>query len=214
VRSAAIAEEIVLDVFLHIWKIRQELPGITHLTTYLFTCVRNRALNHLRRKKLPVYAVDESIFEVATTSPDPENTYIAILIVYSFEDAKEVYSISKDIMMEVMVSDAEKLRAFDNTGVSWSNVVAFVTHTQPTDPNIFSMIHEKGAMCIVGSSRTIDKAFTAAGDKDIDGLRQGYHRIINEGADIIEADLGIEAGTTLMNIKNGSSSKRSYFMHN
>jgi RNA polymerase sigma factor (sigma-70 family) len=48
VRSHAHAEEIVHDVFLAVWKRRQEWAPRTGIGTYLYTAVRNRALKVIR----------------------------------------------------------------------------------------------------------------------------------------------------------------------
>jgi RNA polymerase sigma-70 factor (ECF subfamily) len=47
VRSQAVAEEIVQDVFFVLWMKRERLSG-SALRAYLFTAARNRALHHLR----------------------------------------------------------------------------------------------------------------------------------------------------------------------
>ncbi|MFL5579389.1 MAG: RNA polymerase sigma-70 factor [Gemmatimonadaceae bacterium] len=51
VRSGAVAEEIVQDVFLNLWRGRDRLAGEGTLRAYLFQAVRNRALNHLRHAR-------------------------------------------------------------------------------------------------------------------------------------------------------------------
>ena len=51
VRSQAVAEELVQDLFLAVWLRRAELSA-TALRGYLFTAARNRALHHLRRQSL------------------------------------------------------------------------------------------------------------------------------------------------------------------
>ena len=135
----------------------------------------------------------------------------AIVIAYSFDDAKRCYAMDKNIIMEVMMPDKQAVASFDSTGVSWQNVVAFVTHTQPKDKGIFELIHSKGAMCIMGSSRSVDKDFAAGKIKGVDELEKQYHALISEGADIIEADMGIEAGAALEKIKPSKSSKSKYF---
>jgi RNA polymerase sigma-70 factor (ECF subfamily) len=47
-----VAEEIVQDLFLTIWRKRATLVIETSVTTYLFTAARNRAMNHLRRERV------------------------------------------------------------------------------------------------------------------------------------------------------------------
>ncbi|MGH7718894.1 MAG: RNA polymerase sigma-70 factor [Gemmatimonadaceae bacterium] len=51
VGSRAIAEELVQDLFLSLWRKRSELVVRQAVTTYLFTAARNRALNYLGRER-------------------------------------------------------------------------------------------------------------------------------------------------------------------
>lgn len=50
-RNKEVAEEIVSDVFVKIWKNRTELNKIKNLKSYLFICVKNGCLSHLRKTK-------------------------------------------------------------------------------------------------------------------------------------------------------------------
>lgn len=47
--SAIEAEEIVQDVFVKIWTIRAELPGVINLDAFIFTIARNHTFNALKR---------------------------------------------------------------------------------------------------------------------------------------------------------------------
>lgn len=136
----------------------------------------------------------------------------AMIMAYTLADAKRCFSLDKNIMMElVFVHDLKSAKEFDMSGIPWKNVVVFVTHTEPKEKGIFEYIHSKGAMCIRGSSRTIDRDFTSG--KILSGvvLNEKYQQLINEGADIIEADLGIEAGLALKKLQDTKSNKRKYF---
>ena len=134
----------------------------------------------------------------------------ALGMAYKFADAKLAYALNFDVMMEVFIADQKAADAFAKTGVPWENTVAFVTHTKPKDPGIFQYLHTQGTLAIVGSSRTIDKDFA---EKKIarSDLNEGYLNIIESGADIIEADLAIEAGETLMKSQEKKSSKKRFF---
>ena len=134
----------------------------------------------------------------------------ALVMAYTFDDAKISYALNPAVMMEVFVPDRKAAEAFEQTGVPWQNVVAFVTHTQPKDAGILAYLHSKGAMAIVGSSRTIDKDYTD-GKISKSELDQGYLAIIASGADIVEADLAIEAGEILMQQPRKKSSKNRFF---
>ena len=135
----------------------------------------------------------------------------AMVMCYNFEDAKKCYALDKNIMLEVFIPDRKSADKFEATGVPWSNVVAFVTHTQPKEAGIFDYLHKKGIFCLSGSSRTIDKAYTDNKTSKLI-LEKGYKLIIEEGADIVEADLGLQAGKKLEQLKLGNSSKQKYFI--
>jgi RNA polymerase sigma-70 factor (ECF subfamily) len=51
-RSRAVAEEIVQDVMLELWKRRESLAIEDSLRAYLFRSTRNRSLNHLRHLRV------------------------------------------------------------------------------------------------------------------------------------------------------------------
>jgi RNA polymerase sigma factor (sigma-70 family) len=77
VRSQPVAEEIVSDVFLQVWKIRRKLDTIHHLGVYLYTAVRNHCLNHLRReKRLEFLLLDEECSLMPSTLANPEQSYL------------------------------------------------------------------------------------------------------------------------------------------
>jgi glycerophosphoryl diester phosphodiesterase len=134
-----------------------------------------------------------------------------IIMAYTLDDAKKCYALDKNIVMEVMLANMEKVKAFDESGVPWQNVVVFVNHALVTDPAIFNEIHKRGAMCIVGSSRNYDVKYAKGEIKSFDELSKNYNSMLQYGADIIEADLAIEAGTALKPLLSASSSKSKYF---
>ncbi|MFD2886710.1 glycerophosphodiester phosphodiesterase family protein [Chitinophaga cymbidii] len=136
----------------------------------------------------------------------------AVLIAYSMEDIRRCYAYNRDIMMEVMMGKKEQLDMMDKSGVPWENIIAFVSHQQPEDKSIFEEVHKRGAMCVLGSSRNIDRAFMQ-GKIDAAALKEGYLKLIGDGADIIEADLGIEGGEALGGLRQSASSKSKYFSY-
>ena len=114
-----------------------------------------------------------------------------MIMAYSFEEAKLCYSLNKNIMMEVFISSPEKVREFDQTGVPWANIVAFVGHKKPDDPAVFRLIHEKGALCIMGTSRNLDREFIEGKVSNIEELEEGYNALLRDGADILETDIPV-----------------------
>lgn len=52
VQSRAVAEEIVQDVLLELWRRRESLAGNSSPQAYLFQSARNRSLNHVRHERV------------------------------------------------------------------------------------------------------------------------------------------------------------------
>jgi glycerophosphoryl diester phosphodiesterase len=134
----------------------------------------------------------------------------ALVIAYSFEDAQRCYELDKEIMQEVMLPDRAAVDKFARAGVPWGNVIAFVTHTEPTEKDIYQRLHERGVLCIVGTSRTLDRDFTAGKITDRRALAEKYQALIRAGVDVLEADLGIEAGQALQQISPKNRLQRKY----
>jgi RNA polymerase sigma-19 factor, ECF subfamily len=65
-RERAVAEEVVQDVMLELWRRREALAVDDSLRAYLFRSARNRALNHLRHGRVERRAEPGAAAEVAT----------------------------------------------------------------------------------------------------------------------------------------------------
>jgi glycerophosphoryl diester phosphodiesterase len=121
----------------------------------------------------------------------------AVVMAYTFEDARRLYDFDPAIMMQVFLPDSAAVARFEATGVPWTNVVGFVTHTVPKEPDIFERLAARGVRGILGTSRTIDRAYLA-GEITRPQLASRYGEALRQtGASIVEADLGIEAGAAL-----------------
>ncbi len=59
VRSFDLTEEVVSDVFLKIWKNRQDLVITGNFKAYMYTATRNQALNYLQKEKREWASLDE-----------------------------------------------------------------------------------------------------------------------------------------------------------
>ena len=122
----------------------------------------------------------------------------AMLIVNSFKDAQEVYAVNTNIMMEVMIPNLEKARQFAALGIPWRNVVAFVGHTPPEDAALYAFIHSKGASCMIGTSRNLDRKVIKGEVENIQMLDADYRAFLKRGADIIETDIPTKLGPMLL----------------
>ncbi|MEP1778983.1 RNA polymerase sigma-70 factor [Reichenbachiella sp.] len=74
VKREVLAEEIVADVFVNVWKNRQKLIDVDKLDYYLFTLVKRRSIDYIRKAQkeftIPMNAVHE---ETIKTDLHPES---------------------------------------------------------------------------------------------------------------------------------------------
>jgi RNA polymerase sigma-70 factor (ECF subfamily) len=70
-RSRAIAEEVVQDVMLELWRRRQSLQIEESLRAYLFRATRNRALNHLRHGRVERMGEPHAVGAIAAPATAP-----------------------------------------------------------------------------------------------------------------------------------------------
>ena len=151
---------------------------------------RGKTILVLDQKDVPVEARVRKIEEHQAEA-------YAMLIVYSFKGAQKCYELNKNIMMEVMIPNREKFHEFDETDIPWSNIIAFVGHTPPTDKGLLKMIHAKGTCCMVGTSRNLDREFIANRASGNGSIEQHYRALLRQGIDIIETDIPREVGKLL-----------------
>ena len=58
VQDFQVCEELASDVFLSLWNHRQQLSEVENLDSYIFIMAKNKALNHLRKRKVDLVDLD------------------------------------------------------------------------------------------------------------------------------------------------------------
>ena len=102
VESRDAAEDVVQEVFLKLWEIRRRLPDADSAGAYLHRAVRNRSLNHLRRRRLWLKWQQESPSEADATPADrsTEEAELTDLVRRAVKDlpprTREVFLLSRD----------------------------------------------------------------------------------------------------------------------
>ena len=77
VKSKEAAEELVSDVFMKIWQIRDQLSTIQDLKIYLYCITKNLSLNHLAKAKNSVTRFDQIDIESVIDFSTPEDLYVS-----------------------------------------------------------------------------------------------------------------------------------------
>lgn len=165
---------------------------------------RGRTILVLDQKDVPVAARVKKIEEHKAEA-------YAMLIVSNFKDVQVCHALNPKIMMEVMIPDRAKFAQFDQLGVPWRNVVAFVGHTPSEDTALYESIHAKGASCMVGSSRNLDRQFIRREVTNLKLIEPGYRAFLQRGADLIETDIPVELGPLLYGSSPVPASKKRSF---
>jgi glycerophosphoryl diester phosphodiesterase len=165
---------------------------------------RGKTIVILDKKNVPVAACVKKIEEHQAEA-------YAMVMAYSVQDIQMCHTLNKDIMMEVMLGDRNRFRNFGETGVPWSSVVAFVGHTPPQDKGLLEMIHAKGACCMAGTSRNLDRELYAGRAAGAVPIEQDYRTLLKGGVDLIETDLPIQLGSLLYAQPAIPLSKSRYF---
>lgn len=76
VKPIFLCQEIVSDVFISVWQTRTNLPKINHISSYLFTITRNKALDYLdKQSRKPEFTSDIPL-GISISNSDPENIYM------------------------------------------------------------------------------------------------------------------------------------------
>jgi RNA polymerase sigma-70 factor (family 1) len=86
VKSHEAAEEIVSDVFIKLWQIRNKLTEIENLKVYLYSIAKNFCLNYITRHfKNPVSSLDDMDIEAIISLDNPEELCISADIVNTIQ---------------------------------------------------------------------------------------------------------------------------------
>jgi len=165
---------------------------------------RGKAILVLDKKEVPVPDVVRKIEEHRAEA-------YAMLMAYSFEEVAQCHALNKDIMMEIMVGNRQRLEAFDKTGVPWRQTIVFVGHTPPQDAGLCELIHAKGARCMAGTSRNIDLRFLRGQASGMASLEPDYRALLKLGVDVIETDIPCQVGPLLYAGQPVPASKAKYF---
>jgi glycerophosphoryl diester phosphodiesterase len=148
------------------------------------TWAKGKTILWLDKKDVPV---EERIRMVEMHQAE---SYVVILA-YSFEEARQAYLLNQNIVVQVFLSNTGQVKEFENYGVPWSNVVAFIGHKWPDDPELFTLLHKKEVMCIVGTGRNLDLEYLTGKVPEIGDLKVKYDELFEMGTDMLETDIPV-----------------------
>jgi RNA polymerase sigma-70 factor (family 1) len=111
VKSKEAAEEIVSDVFIKIWQLRNELIEINNLQVYLYTIAKNFSLNYITKYyKNPVISLDEIEFETLIALNNPEDILISTDICNRINEAIRALPSQCKLIFQLVKEDGLKYK--------------------------------------------------------------------------------------------------------
>lgn len=87
----------------------------------------------------------------------------SVMITYSIETAQMLYKLNPEVVLSVTIRNMEEFDRAANSGIPWKNMVAF-TGTKESDASLFTKLHQKGVMCMLGTLGNLDKKAATKGD--------------------------------------------------
>ncbi|MBL7744197.1 MAG: RNA polymerase sigma-70 factor [Chitinophagaceae bacterium] len=111
VRSKEVAEEIVSDVFIKIWQIRDRLPEIDNLKVYLYTITKNFSLNYIHRNyKNSSLSIEDMDVEPVIEVGNPEDQFISAEIMNKIRTAIQQLPPQCRIVFQLVKEDGMKYK--------------------------------------------------------------------------------------------------------
>lgn len=127
-----------------------------------------------------------------------------MLTVHNAKEALFYHKLNSKIMFSAFILTEEALYEYENAGVPWSNIMAYIgPGIKPENKALIDMLHERGVKCMISSASTYDKL------TDAEKRSAAYEEIIQSGADVIESDLPIEVAEALQSLSSSYRSKAS-----
>ena len=80
-RSDEVAEDIVQDIFMHIWTKRESIMDVENPSSYFFTCVYRRVYQHYRK-----IALEKKLLQGVSSSKESVNTTEEMILAHESEN--------------------------------------------------------------------------------------------------------------------------------
>lgn len=112
VKDKAIAEEIVSDVFVNVWRNRSRLPEIENLKVYLYVSIKNLCIKHLtRNKQVADFDLNDLQLEtVAVTTRSPEDLLVSKEVLNQVHKAVESLPAKCRLIFKMVREDGLKYK--------------------------------------------------------------------------------------------------------
>ncbi len=157
---------------------------------------KGKTILMLDKKDVPLHILFDAITRNGAESS-------VLISAYQPEEAAYYYAKNKNLMFEVFVTNEERLKAYEDTGVPAENMVAYFG--QPKKKAFYDLVHSKGMMVMIFTAKIMEK------EKDTEVRLQSYKKSIADGGDMLLSDRAIEAYGAIEEFIPTKSIKAKYF---
>lgn len=126
VKREEVAEEIVSDVFIKVWKLREQFKTIDNLRAFLYISAKNASLNYLRTSyvKLEVIPIEECQ-ELQFEEPDTLSKIIRTELMASiYADIEKLPDKQREVFLLTYIEDLDASEISERLGISVTAVYA------------------------------------------------------------------------------------------
>jgi glycerophosphoryl diester phosphodiesterase len=159
---------------------------------------KGKTILNLDKKDVPIETIAKILKEC-------KNDRIMITV-HDTTHAKFYLKRFPTIMLSAHILTVESFKAYEAAGIPWKNMIAYIGPTnKPENKILFDLLHARGVMCMISSSPTYDKL------KSKEERAKNYRETFQQGADILESDLPIEAAEAIHGLIPAKSVKSKFF---
>jgi len=167
-----------------------------HTLDEVLQWAKGKTILMLDKKDVPL----AQLYEIIKRNKAETNVLISA---YEPEEAVFYYNKDKNLMFEVFVSNEQRLKAYEATGVPNANMVAYFG--QPKKKEFYDLVHSKGMMIFVYTAKVMEK------ERNKEIRIQSYKNTVGQGADILLSDSALEAYDSIQEFVPAKSTKRRFF---
>lgn len=146
---------------------------------------RGKTILNLDKKDVPLEMTAAIIKEHQAESH-------VMVTVHSAEEALYYYEKNPDSMFSVFIRNMEEFEDYENRGIPWSQMVAYVgPRVTEENQQLYKMLHEREVKMMIGAAPSYDK------QEDPEQRKEAYQSVLEAGIDIIESDFPVDVAAAI-----------------
>jgi glycerophosphoryl diester phosphodiesterase len=157
---------------------------------------KGKTILMLDKKDVPLQTILQKIRNYNAES-------FVLISTYAAEEAAFYHKQNKNIMFEAFILHKEGIKEYENAGIPWQNIVAYVSKSK--DKSLYDALHERKVMCIYYTTPVLEKM------SDSTERATAYQNVLKSGGDILLSDRIFEVSNAIQSLIPQKSSQLHFF---